>query len=323
MMLLRLGIALAGLLVAVAAAADSSKWPERPIRVVLPFPGGGSGDVLTRLVGEELRARFGQPVVVDNRPGGGGNIGTAAVAQAAPDGHTLLMGATNNFAINQFLYKDLGFDPLQALSPITVVADVPAVIFVNAGTPARSVTQFAAWAKASRGKLNYATPGAGTTTHLSTELINRTLDMGLTHVPYKGGAPAMAALLAGDVHFYLVAAGSGAPLVKAGKLAALAVSSPGRLAAMPDVPTFTEAGLGAIRASNSWILAAPRGLPADIAGRIHATVRDWAATPAARQRLEEFGFVAVVRPPEETRTQLAAEALYWQKAIRDTGARLE
>ena len=240
---------LLALLVALGCVRPAwAEWPERPIRIVVPYAAGAMGDVLIRLLSEELRSRLGQPVVVENRPGAGGNIGATAVAQAAPDGYTLLVGATNNFVINQSLYRQMAFDPLKAFEPITIMADVPSVIFISGDVPAKSFSEFVAYAKENPGKLNYGSPGTGTTPHLSAELINRARGLGMTHVSYSGAPPAITALLANQVQFYLGGAGLGAQHVRAGKLRALAVASSSRLVSMPDTPTFDEAGSGAVNA---------------------------------------------------------------------------
>ena len=220
-----------------ACAQDA--WPAKPVRVVVPYVPGAMGDVVARLLSENLGKELAQAFVVENRPGAGGNIGTRAVEQSAPDGYTLLMAATNNLTINQYLYKDLGFDPLKRFEPVTVLVDVPSVLFVPASVPARDFREFVAYAKANPGKVNYGSPGSGTTPHLSAEAINRAFGLGMTHVPYKGASQVVAALLAGEVHFYLAGAGVATAHVKSGKLRALAIASSARHAAAPDVPTTT------------------------------------------------------------------------------------
>jgi len=280
------------------------------------------GDVVARLLGEELRPDLGQPVIVDNRPGAGGNIGTAAVAQADPDGYTVLVGATNNFVINQFLYR-MGFDPLEALAPVTILVDVPSVIFINAGVPAKTFPEFVRYARANKGKLNYGSPGAGTTPHLSAALISKTRDLGMTHIPYKGAAPGIAALLSNEVQFYMGGAGLGAQHVKAGKLRAIAVSNAQRLDSLPDTPTFEEAGLSDIKASNYWAVAVPKGTPANIVGKLSAAFLAAMAKPAAGQRFAKLGVTPVGGTPAETARRWREEADYWGRAVKEMGVRVD
>lgn len=313
------GLALICLLAPLAAAAQ---WPERPVRVVVPYAAGAMGDVISRLLTEELRQRLGQPVIVDNRTGAGGNIGTAAVANAEPDGYTVLVGATNNFVINQFLYSAMGFDPLERLAPVTTLVDVPSVIFLSAPMPAR-FDEFVKYARAHKGKLNYGSPGAGTTPHLSAELISRTRGLGMTHIPFKGSAPGITALLANEVQFYMGGAGLGAQHVKAGKLHAVAAAAPKRLDALPDTPTFAEVGLSDIKASNWWGVAVPKGTPAPIVRRLHEAFIAALATPAARERFEKLGVVVVGGSPEETARRWREEADYWGKAVKEMGVRMD
>jgi tripartite-type tricarboxylate transporter receptor subunit TctC len=213
---------LAASLIASGAAAQ---YPDRPVRIVVPYVAGAMGDVVSRLLAEEIRPKLGQPVLVDNRPGAGGNIGTGAVASASADGYTVLVGATNNFVINPYLYGDMGFDPLAKLAPVTILVDVPSVIFIPSQVPAKSFAEFVQWARANRGSVNYGSPGAGTTPHLSAALISKTRELGMTHIPYKGASQGVSALLANEVQFYMGGAGLGAQHVKAGKLHALAVSN--------------------------------------------------------------------------------------------------
>jgi tripartite-type tricarboxylate transporter receptor subunit TctC len=308
---------------ALAPLAARAQWPEKPVRIVIPYVGGAMGDVVTRLLSEGLRQQLGQPVIVENKPGAGGNIGTRSVVDAAPDGYTVVVGATNNFAINQFLYKDMGFDPLTGLEPVTILVDVPSVIFINAQTPATTFAEFVGHARANKGKLNYGSPGGGTTPHLSGAVISKTRDLGMTHIPYKGAAPAMAALLANDVQMYLVGAGIGAPHVKAGKLRAVAVSTPKRLPALPDTPTFAEAGLGDINASNYWAVAVPKGTPPAIVKKLHEAFRAVIASPEAQERFVALGVTPIASTPADTAARFRQDAAYWEKAIRDTGARID
>ena len=312
--------ALAALL---ASGAVNAAWPDKPIRWVVPYPPGAMGDIVGRLAAEGVRTRLGQPVVVDNRPGAGGNIGAGQVAQGAPDGSVFLVAATNNLVINQYLYRDMSFDPLKAFAPVTVMVDVPAVLYTNASVPAASFAAFAAHAGTQKGKLNYGSPGSGTTIHLFTEGLNRAHRLGMTHVSYKGAAPAMAALLANDIQLFAIGAGVGAPHVKAGKLRALAVASPARLPLMPDTPTFAEAGLGNALSANWWGLVAPAGTPREIVDRMHATLATVFAEPSVKTRMDELGNRAVLNGPEAMRAQLTEEAKYWARTVKELGATVD
>lgn len=304
------------------ASASGQQWPERPVRLVIPYVPGAMGDIVARLVSDELRARLGQPFLVETRPGAGGNIGTIAVAQAPSDGYTFLVAATNNLVINQYLYK-MPIDPLAAFDPVTVLVDVPAVIFLNGSVPARSFAEFVDWARANAGKVNYGSPGGGTTPHLSAESINQKYRLGMVHVSFKGSSQAVQALLGGDVQFYLAGAGVGAAHVKTGKLRALAVAAPARVAALPDVPTFDEVGIRGLNANNWWGLAAPAGTPPAIVTRLHATLRDVLAQQAMRERMQQLGIVGVANTPAEMGRQLREEADYWRRTLPELAVKPE
>jgi len=291
-------------------------WPERPVRIVVPYAAGSLGDTLARLLADGLRASLGV-VLVENKAGAGGNIGMEAVAQAAPDGHTFVLGATNNFVINQYLYRQMRFDPLAALQPVTVLADVPSVVFVNAQTQARSFAEFAQAARANTGRWNYGSSGAGTMLHLTGELINRAHGLGLTHVAYKGSPEVVSALLADQVQMYVVGASVGAAHVKAGRLRALAVSGSDRVALLPETPTFQEAGLGGIKAGNWWGLAAPRNTSPEVVARFHAAVAEALAQPALQGRLRELGVSPGGGAPNATAQRFDQEARFWRGALKD------
>ncbi len=315
---------IAGLIAALlSATATHAEWPERPVRIIVPYTAGSMGDVVARLVADPLQAALGQPFVVENRTGAGGNIGTRDVEQAAPDGYTLLLAATNNLVINQFLYKDLGFDPIKDFQPITTLVNVPSVMFVNAQVPAKSFAEFVSYARANQGKLNYGSPGIGTTPHLSAAAINKKYDLGMTHVPYHGASQVVAALLANDVQFYLAGAGVGVAQVKQGALRALAVYNPSRLDALPDTPTFAEAGITGINATNWWGMAAPAGTPKPIVDRLRNAICTALNTPKIKAALDRLGDLAVCNSPEQMAQQLADEASYWQHALPDLGVKLQ
>ena len=298
-----------------ANAQSTDSWPNKQIRIVVPYVAGAMGDVVARRLTEGLRNELGQAVLVENRPGAGGNIGTKYVEQSAADGYTILLAATNNFTINQFLYKDLGFDPIKRLDAITVLVDVPSVIFVPATIPVNSFREFVNYAKANQGKINYGSPGSGTTPHISAESINKSFGLGMTHIPYKGASQAVAALLAGDIQFYLAGAGLGAPHVKSGKLRAIAVSSKSRLDVFPDIPTFNEAGLGAINAANWWGVAVPSGTPRAIGEKIRHAFCKVMSEPSSKAAMTQMGNVPLCNSTMDAQKQFAEEALGWQSTL--------
>ena len=298
-----------------ASAQSTDSWPSKQVRVVVPYVAGAMGDVVARRLAEGLRSEWGQPVLVENRPGAGGNIGTQHVEQSAADGYTILIAATNNFTINQFLYKDLTLDPIKKLDAITVLVDVPSVIFIPATLPVNNFREFVNHAKANPGKVNYGSPGSGTTPHISAESINKMFGLGMTHVPYKGASQAVAALLAGDIQFYLVGAGLGAPHVKSGKLRAIAVSSKSRLDVFPEIPTFTEAGLGGINAANWWGVAVPAGTPRAVAEKIHHTFCKVMSEPANKASMAQMGNIPVCNTMIDAQKQMSDEAMGWQRNL--------
>jgi tripartite-type tricarboxylate transporter receptor subunit TctC len=317
-------------LLAIALAASSgfpdtshAEWPERAVRIVVPYTAGSMGDVVARLLGENLQATLGQPFIIENKTGAGGNIGARQVEQSPPDGYTVMLGATNNFTINQFLYGDLGFDPLKRFEPVTVVVDVPSVLFVNGSVPAQSFGDFVTYAHANKGKLNFGSPGIGTTPHLSAEEINRRFELGMTHVPYRGASQVVTALLAGDVQFYLAGAGVGVEHVRQGGLRALAVSNSRRLEVLPNTPTFAEAGIAGINASNWWGLAVPAGTPQPVVKRLRDAACRALESQKIKATLVQLGDVPICNAPEEMACQLAEEAAHWERTLPKLNVKLE
>jgi tripartite-type tricarboxylate transporter receptor subunit TctC len=293
--------------------ASAAEFPERPITVVVPYAAGGAGDTIIRLLSPIIERQLGQPLVIDNRPGGGGMIGAQAVAKAAPDGHTLMLGAANNFVINQFLFPKVSFDPLTAFTPITKVADVPSVLYASLSAPP-TLAEFIARAKANPGKLSYASPSVGTTPHLAVERLKQLTGIELVHVPYRGAPPAMQALMADEVQLYLAGWGVGKAQVEARRVQALAVASRERVPNVP-LPTAIESGVPDYVASNWWGLAAPRGTPQQIVERIHRALTAALADPTIRQRLDELGFVPGGDAPQRFLDESKAEAQVWAETI--------
>lgn len=297
-------------------------YPSKPIRLVIPYGPGSLADAVPRLIQPGLEAALGQRLVIEHRPGAGGNIGTQQVVASPPDGYTLVMSATNNLVVNQYLFRGMTFDPLADLAPISKVVEVPLLVQVGAGSPARSLKEFIAQARANPGKLNYASPGTGTLPHLAMEIFASALGLKLVHVSYKGGAPALNALLADEVQAMLIGYATTAGPMKAGRVRALAVGSASRLAALPDVPTFAEAGYPALSRevpSNWWGVTAPKGTPAPVVERLSKEIRAALADPEVRRRYQEVGLTPLGTTPQEFAASLPAEAKAWQAVIARLG----
>jgi tripartite-type tricarboxylate transporter receptor subunit TctC len=306
-----------------AASAVAQTYPTKPIRVIYPFQPGGVGEVMFRSLLPAIEPRLGQQVIIESRTGAGGNIGAQAVANAPADGYTLLVGTINNFVINQFLYADMSFDPMKAFTPIAVVAEVPLAFFVHASVPVSTLQEFVAHARANAGKINYASPGAGTTPHLTVELLGQLAGIQATHVPYRGLPDAMKAVLANDVQLYLAGFGAGRAHLQAGKLKVLAVGGNERLPTAPEVPTVAEAGFPNLEARNYFALAAPAGTDRAIIDRWAEEMRHALAQPEARKRLLDGGFGPGTASPAELRARMEREAKLWEGLIKSRAIRAE
>jgi tripartite-type tricarboxylate transporter receptor subunit TctC len=313
-----------GMLLALSAAlASAQSYPTKPIRIVVPFPPGGATDILARDVAQKLTEAWGQQVIVDNRPGAGGNIGSELVAKSAPDGYTLEMGTVGTHAINASLYAKMPYDHVKDFVPVILVAGVPNVLVVNPAVPVNSVSELIAYAKANPGKLNFASSGSGTSIHLSGELFKVMAGVEMTHIPYKGSAPALQDLLGGQVQLMFDNLPPSLPQIKAGKLRALAVTTATRAPALPDVPTVAEAGLPGFESSSWFGLLAPAGTPPAIVVKLNAEVARWLATPDAKERLAKQGANAVGGSPEDFEKHIAAETVKWAKVVKDSGAKVD
>jgi tripartite-type tricarboxylate transporter receptor subunit TctC len=308
---------------ALAGPAKAQEYPSKPIRLVVPFAAGGATDVLARLVGERLTASLGQQVVVDNRPGAGGNIGSDIVARAEPDGYTILMGAVGTHAINPSLYPKMPYDPVKDFAPVTLVASVPNVLVVNPEVPAKSVQELIDLAKAKPGELNFASSGNGTSIHLSGELFKAMTGTDIVHVPYKGSGPAVTDLLGGQVQMMFDNMPSSLPHVKAGKLRALGVTSAKRSPALPEVPTIAEAGVPGYDATSWFGILAPAGTPEPVVTRLQGAIVQALGEPEMRQRMADLGAEPVGDTPAEFGQFIAAEIAKWAKVVNDAGVKLE
>ena len=306
-----------------AAGAQAPAYPTKPIRLVVPFPPAGATDLIARAVAQKLGEVWGQSVVVDNRPGAGGNIGTELVAKAAPDGYTLEMGTVGTHAINASLYAKIPFDHVKDFAPVILVAGVPNVLVVNPAVPANSVQELIAYAKANPGKLNFASSGAGTSIHLSGELFKVMAGVQMTHVPYKGSAPALQDLLGGQVQLMFDNLPPSLPQIKAGRLRALAVTSATRAPALPDVPTIAESGLPGFEASSWFGILAPAGTPPAIVAKINAEVAKWLASPEGKEKLASIGANAAGGSPEDFAQHIQVETAKWAKVVKESGAKVD
>jgi tripartite-type tricarboxylate transporter receptor subunit TctC len=308
-------------LFAVALTASAQPYPSKPIRMVVAFPPGGPVDIVARLLAPKITESLGQQIVVENRAGAGGNVPTQQVAKAPADGYTLLMHSSA-YAVNPSLTPNAGYDPQKDFTPIAVVAAQPNLILVHADFPAKSLAELLQMARTS--KLAYASPSSGTTPHLTAEnLFKVRAKVDITHVPFKGGGPATAAVLGGQPPIGSMAAGGPMANIKAGKLRVLAVSSSRRLASLPDVPTLAEVGFPGME-DYTWVgLFAPAGTPADIAQRLNAAVLNAVKSPEVKERLEGLAFEVTAAPLRETSDYVKSELVKWAKVVRDTGAKLD
>jgi len=308
---------------AAIAGAQAPAYPTKPIRLVVPFPAGGATDILAREVAKHLTDAWGQSVVVDNRPGAGGNIGSELVAKAAPDGYTLEMGTVGTHAINASLYSKMPYDHVRDFVPVILVAGVPNVLEVNPALPVNSVQELIAYAKANPGKLNFASSGSGTSIHLSGELFKVMAGVQMMHVPYKGSAPALQDLIGGQVQLMFDNLPPSLPQIKAGKLRALAVTSAARAPALPDTPTVAEAGLPGFEASSWFGVLAPAGTPPEIVNKLNAEIAKWLASPGAKEKLANVGANIAGGTPEDFARHIQAETAKWAKVVKESGAKVD
>jgi len=300
-------------------AAD---YPARPIRLIVPYPPGGTLDVLARGIGPELMTQLGQPIVIENRSGAAGAIGTEAAAKAAPDGYTLLIGGGSGTAV-QALLRNVPYDPVKAFTPIGTLATYPSVLIVNPGTPAKSVQELIALAKASPGKLSYGSPGTGNINNLVGELFKSLAGVDIVHIPYKGAALVITDVVAGHVPVGFVLLPGAMGQLRSGKLRALAVTTEERVSAVPDVPTMRQAGVRDLVLFDWSGLFAPAGTPKDVIARLSAEVKKVVSSPQMRQRSVEQGFEPKALSAEEMAALMKSDVEKWTRIIKQTGTRLE
>jgi tripartite-type tricarboxylate transporter receptor subunit TctC len=310
--------------VAVLAAADAhaQTYPSKPVRMIVPFPPGGPIDVMGRLVGDRLSQGLGQTVVIENRPGAGAVIGSKAVASAEPDGYTLLFGSSGSLAVTPALYANAGYDPVKSFAPVASVSIGPLVLAVNPSVPAKTVAELVAHAKASAGKLNYGS-GLGTPPHIAWGLFKLLTKTDVLYVPYKGAAPAITDLLAGQLHFIIDAPGVLLPHIQQGKLRALAVTSPTRFKDLPDVPTMAEAGYPDFVMTFWTGVVAPAGTPAAVVKRLNGVINDGLNSAEMKASLARFRVEPKIGSPQDFGAFIASEAKKWAGVIQSAGIKVQ
>ena len=311
------------LIFALAINAHAQTFPNRPIRLIVPNGAGGSTDLVARTIASKLADALGQQVIVDNRGGSGGIIGTEIVAKSAPDGHTLLTGTIGNLAISPHLYRKLPYDALRDFAPVTQLSAAAYMLLINPALPAKTLRDFVAHAKANAGKMTYASAGNGTGSHLSTVLFMSAAGIDLIHVPYKGGAPGMTDLIANQVQMMFNGIPSSLPHIGIGRIRALAVSSGSRVAVAPDLPTFAESGISGAEATSWTGILAPTGTPATVITRLNKELRSILQLPEIRSRLIGDGAEPAGGTPAAFGTYLKSELEKWGKVVRTTGARAD
>jgi tripartite-type tricarboxylate transporter receptor subunit TctC len=315
-------LAALALLLAAALPAFAQSWPAKPVRIVVPYPPGGPVDISARLLAPKLQQALGQPFLVENKPGAGGNIGADFVAKSAPDGYTIGMGAIATHAINPALMADVPYDPVRDFRHLALVVQVPNVLVVNNDLPAKSVAELIALARAQPGKLDFASGSTGSTGHLAGELFKQMTGTYMVHIPYKGAPAAVADLLAGRVQLMFDNLSSALPNVRAGKLRALAVTTLKRSGALPDLPTLDESGLKGFDMTTWWGLMGPAQMPSDVAQRLSAEILKAMDAPEVREKLRAMGMEgSTVRTPEQFTAFVDSERRLYAQLVKRSGAK--
>jgi len=318
-------LAMLGLLAVVPGAGQEAlgqAYPTKAIRIIVPFPAGGTSDILSRAVGQKLTEQWKQPVIVDNRPGASANIGAELLVKSPPDGYTLFCASTIH-TINPSLYSKLSYDPVRDFTPITLLAATSQVLAVHPSVPVKTVKELITYAKKRPGELNYSSAGNGSQPHLTAEMFKARTGIDIVHVPYKGAPPQIADLLAGHVALTFGTSPTAVPHVKSGKLRALGVSTLKRIAALPDVPTIDEAGVPGFEASGANGLVGPANMPAAIVEQLNVAVVRIVKEPAMSKFLSDQGAEPWTTTPSEYGAYLKSEVAKWAKAVKDSGARID
>ena len=317
-----IAIALVSILFASGCLAQAIDYPLRPIRFIVPYAPGGSSDVLARTLGKKMGDTLGQQFLIDNRPGAGSMVGTDAAAKAPPDGYTIILSDMPH-TINPSIHAKVPYDPVKDFAPVTLIGVSPMFLFSHPGFEAKSLPELVALAKSRPGTLAIASGGTGTTTHLVAELLQAGAGIRLVHVPYKGAGPAIADVAAGQVPLTFTSMATAAPLVKAGRLRILAVTSPRRLAAYPDIPTFEESGVPGLVFEHWWGVMAPARTPAPVVERLQGEIAKALAAPDVRERFAAFSLDPRTNTPTEFRALIEADLVRWAKVVRDAGIKAE
>lgn len=316
-------VAGAALVAALPLSALAQSYPTKPVNIVVPWPAGGPSDIAARPMAKGLQEELGQPFVIDNRGGAGGNIGTQLVTKAAPDGYTLLITSSAPIVINPSLYKQMPFDPPKDLAPITNLLRVPLILAVNPSVPAKNLTELIAYVNAQKGKIQYASAGNGTPQHLTGELFKTTAKLDMVHVPYKGSAPAITDLVGGHVPIMFDSAIAILPMIKAGKVRAIAITSAKRSSALPELPTFDESGMKGFESYAWYGLFAPANTPADVIGKLNTAALKVMKGPEWQKILADTGSENVGESPAQFTAFTRAEAAKWAKVVKESGATID
>lgn len=305
------------------STAHAQAYPARPIRIVVPFPPGGTSDILARSIGQKLTDEWGQQVITDNRPGAAGNIASEYVAKSKPDGYTLYINTVGTHAINPAIYASLGFDAIRDFTAITNLVNLPSIMLVHPSVPVRNARELIALAKKRPGDLQYSSAGSGSQPHLTAEMFKSMAGINVLHVPYKGAAPQMVGLISGEVALTFATAPSGVPLVKNKQARAIGVTSASRIVALPDVPTVSEAGVPGYVAIGWNGLVGPAAMPAPILEKIHTAVAKIVRQPDIRDKFIGLGAEPAISTPEEFSALMKSELVKWAKVVKDSGAKLD
>jgi tripartite-type tricarboxylate transporter receptor subunit TctC len=310
-------------LAAFSAGAWAQAYPNKAIRLVVPFPPGGGTDIIARELSTKLTTTLGWTFVVDNKPGAGGNLGVDAVAKSPADGYTLVLGQTSNLAINPTLYGKLPYDPFKDLTPVSLVATAPLVLVVPAASPYKTVADVVTAAKAKPSEVNFASPGNGTVAHLTGELFQKAAGIKLQHVPYKGSNQALTDLMGGQVQLFMASVPTALPHIKSGKLRAIAVSSAKRVGDLPQVPTIGESGYKGFDATTWFGVLAPAGTPKDIVARLNGEINKALKAPDVQKRIDDEGGEAVGSTPEQFAQLMKDDFTRWGKVVKESGAKVD
>ena len=306
-----------------AAVMAQAAYPSKPVRVIVPYPAGGTTDIIARIAANQLTERLKQPFIVENRAGASGAIGAQAVAQSAPDGYTLVMGTASSHGINSALQKNLSYDAVKDFAPVTVVANTPNIIIANPNVPVKNLSELIALAKAQPGKINFGSTSSGGSPHMSAELLKMMAGIDMTHVPYKGAAPMLTDLIGGQIQIGFDNLPSSMGFVRSGKVRALAVTTAKRWPGAPDIPTVAESGVPGYEVSGWFGLLAPAGTPKEVLHKLQSAISDAVHSPEVAKQLRDLGAEPVANTPEVFAQEIKDDVESWRKVFKATGVKLE